>query len=142
MKKMFMGVFAGLFLAIAGMVTALELNAPLTITGGSATGLSLFQPYYAVPTAITATSYTQLVTDSTVIVNAGGTSTFTLLAASSYPGKRLRILTIASQTVVSASSNVTPCTSGTAGTAILAGTAGKFAELESDGTNWRITACN
>lgn len=141
MKRTLMGFIAGILLA-AGVVSALELTAPLTITGGSATGMTVLQPYYAVPTAITATSYTQLVGDSTVIVNAGGTSTFTLLAAASYPGKRLRILTIAAQTVVSASSNVTPCTSGTAGTAILAATAGKFAELESDGTNWRITACN
>jgi hypothetical protein len=44
--------------------------------------------------------------------------------------------TIAAQAVVSAASNVVPLIGGAAGTAILAATAGKYASLQSDGTNW------
>jgi hypothetical protein len=50
------------------------------------------------------------------------------------------IKTIAAQTVVSASSNVVPANSATAGTAILAASAGAWALLVSDGTNWVIMA--
>jgi len=55
-----------------------------------------------------------------------------------HKGRELNIKTITANTVVSASSNVAPLTSATAGTAILAATAGKWARLVSDGTNWRI----
>ena len=48
--------------------------------------------------------------------------------------------TIAAQTVVSAATNVKPINSNTAGTGILAGTAGAWALLVSDGTNWVIMA--
>jgi hypothetical protein len=44
-------------------------------------------------------------------------------------------------TVISASSNVKPANSGTAGTAILAATAGAWAMLVcEDGTNWVVMA--
>lgn len=43
-------------------------------------------------------------------------------------------------TVISAASNVKPVDSGTAGTAILAATAGKWAVLVCDGTNWVVMA--
>ena len=52
------------------------------------------------------------------------------------------IKTIQAQTVVSASSNVVPLVGGAAGTAILAATAGKWATLVSDGTNWVIMQGN
>jgi len=44
--------------------------------------------------------------------------------------------TIAAFTVISASSNVVPIGTATAGPAILPATAGKFVTLVSDGTNW------
>jgi hypothetical protein len=50
----------------------------------------------------------------------------------------LMVRTIQAQTVVSASSDVVPVAGGAAGTAILAATAGKWALLQSDGTNWQI----
>lgn len=68
----------------------------------------------------------------------GSTCTVTLPAASSYTGRSIKIKTIQAQTVVSASSNVIPLAGGAAGTAILAATAGSWAELVSNGTNWEI----
>lgn len=84
------------------------------------------------------TNFTLAVTENWVICNGSGTITATLPAASSYTGREIMIKTIAAQTVVSASSNVVPLVGGAAGTAILAGTAGKWATLVSDGTNWVI----
>lgn len=81
-------------------------------------------------------------TDSTVIANKAGTLTLTLPSAAAFPGRELRVRTIQAQTVVSASSNVVPMAGGSAGTAILAATAGKWADLQSDGTNWQITGGN
>lgn len=86
------------------------------------------------------TSFTLGADENNVICNGAGSITVTLPAASSYSGRSVTIKTIAAQTVVSASSNVVPVTSATAGTAILAGTAGKWATLVSDGTNWVIMA--
>lgn len=74
--------------------------------------------------------------ENEVICNGSASITVTLPTASLWVGRRVRIKTIAAYTVVSASSNVAPITSATAGTAILAATAGKWAELVSDGTNW------
>lgn len=68
----------------------------------------------------------------------GSTCTVTLPTASSWSGREIMIKTIQAQTVVSASSNVVPLAGGAAGTAILAATAGKWATLVSDGTNWII----
>lgn len=74
--------------------------------------------------------------ENEVICNGSASITATLPSAASWVGRKVRIKTIAAYTVVSASSNVAPITSATAGTAILAATAGKWAELVSDGTNW------
>lgn len=93
------------------------------------------------PTTKTA-NYSMAATDSSLIFNGAGSITLTLQAASSYTGRMLYVKTIAAQTVVSASSNVVPVGSATAGTAILAATAGKWAILQSDGTNWVIMAAN
>ena len=66
-----------------------------------------------------------------------------MLSAASYPGKRLVVKNLSgTYTVISAASNVVPRTSTTAGTAILAATAGAWAELVSDGTNWIVMAGN
>lgn len=87
-------------------------------------------------------NFTLAATENWIICNGTGSITVTLPAASSWTGRELTIKTIAAQTVVSASSNVVPLNSATAGTAILAATAGKFATLVSDGTNWVIMAAN
>ncbi len=91
------------------------------------------------PTTVTA-SYTMQWADSSIICNGAGSITLTLLSAAAVPGRELYVKTIAAFTVVSASSNVVPIDSGTAGTAILPATAGSWAHLRSDGTNWTIIA--
>lgn len=88
------------------------------------------------------TSFTLANGEDMVICNGSASITVTLPAASSYPGRRIRIKTRAAYTVISASSNVKPLDTDTAGTAILAATAGKWAELVSDGTNWVIMSGN
>lgn len=70
----------------------------------------------------------------------GSACTVTLPAAASWTGRRIVIKTIQAQAVNSASSNVVPLAGGAAGTAIVTGTAGNWAELVSDGTNWVIMA--
>lgn len=94
------------------------------------------------PVTTTASSYTVSSTDTWLIVNYAGTHTLTLPTASLYPGRCITVKTITANTVVSASSNVAPSTSATAGTAILAATAGKFARLVSDGSNWVVMEAN
>jgi hypothetical protein len=88
------------------------------------------------------TSFTLAATENWVICNGAGSISVTLPAASSYTGREIMIKTIAAQTVVSASSNVVLLAGGAAGTAILAATAGKYATLVSDGTNWIIVEGN
>ena len=69
---------------------------------------------------------------------AGSACVVTLPAASSYTGRVVMMKTIQAQAINSASSNVVPLAGGAAGTAIVSGTAGNWAELVSDGTNWII----
>jgi hypothetical protein len=110
------------------------------ITGSQTVNIHLTHPTNA--TTVTAATYTVLDSDRDVIANRAGTVTLTLPAAASYPGRRLSTRTIQAQTVVSASSNVVPSAGGAAGTAILAATAGKWAELVSDGTSWQVQLAN
>ncbi|RAZ83191.1 hypothetical protein DPM33_32940 [Mesorhizobium hawassense] len=77
-----------------------------------------------------------------IIVTKGSTCTITLPSAATFPGRRITIRTTVAFTTVSASSNVLPLAGGAAGTAILAATAGKWADLISDGTNWLIHRAN
>jgi hypothetical protein len=86
--------------------------------------------------------FTLAATENSVIHNRAATNTVTLPAASAWPGRTVRMKTIQAQMVVSASSNVVPLVGGAAGTAILAATAGKWADLTSDGINWVIMAGN
>jgi len=68
----------------------------------------------------------------------GSTCTVTLPAAASWIGRQLVFKNMQAQTLVSASSNVVPLDSTSAGTAILLGVVGNWATLVSDGTNWII----
>lgn len=88
------------------------------------------------------TSFSLGANENEVICNGGASITVTLPTASSWVGRKVRIKTRAAYTVISASSNVKPLDTDTAGTAILAATAGKWAELVSDGSNWVIMAGN
>ena len=89
----------------------------------------------------TTSTYTVLTSDY-MIIQTTAASTYTLPAAASFTGRRLHILTQFAGTVISASANVVPIAGGAAGTAILAATAGKYAILQSNGTNWLIVAAN
>ena len=95
----------------------------------------------AVPVTETGTSHTVAAGTTHLICNNSGTVTVTLPSASTFTGRELYIKNIdGTATVVSASSNVVPSTSATAGTAILPATDGAWAFLVSDGSNWIIMA--
>jgi len=93
-------------------------------------------------TTVTGTSYTQLWSDTYLSINPSNTFTITLQNSAISPGRILYIKTIANFAVNSAFGVVVPLNGGAAGTAILPNTAGKWAILASDGTNWNIIAAN
>jgi len=103
-----------------------------------------FSGYISNTAPVTKTAdFTWAATENWIIADkAAGTLTATLPAAASFTGRTLVIKTIQAQTVVSASSNVVPQVGGAAGTAILAATAGKWARLISDGSNWIVMESN
>lgn len=94
------------------------------------------------PPAIKTASFTLGANENFVICNGSAAIvTVTLPAASSAPGRVVTIKNLsATYTVVSASSNVKPIGSDTAGTTICAAAAGAWAMLVSDGTSWVIMA--
>ena len=114
------GAVAAASVAATGAVsgTQLKLNAPVTKTA----------------------SFTLADSENFVVCNGAGSITVTFPTASANTGRVVWIKTIAAQTVVSASSNVKPINSGTAGTAILAASAGAWAMLVCDGTDWVVMA--
>jgi len=87
------------------------------------------------PPTINAATYTVLA-DAYTLIFATTNCVVTLPSASANSGRVLILKSRTSVTITSASSNVVPLASATAGTAILSGTGGKFAYLQSDGTNW------
>ena len=83
--------------------------------------------------------FTVAATDTWLINNkSGSTCTVTLPSAATYTGRTLTFKNMQAQTLVSASSNVVPIDSTTAGTAILLAVVGNWATMVSDGTNWVI----
>ena len=68
----------------------------------------------------------------------GSTCVVTLPTPSSYVGRQITFKNLQAQLVDSASSNVVPIDSTSAGTAILLAVAGNWATMVSDGTNWII----
>lgn len=90
--------------------------------------------------SVAAATYTQLVTDYTMIFSA--TCTLTLLPPASAVGRIIYLSNIAAVAVTSASANVVPIASATPGTAILTAVAGKWAMLQSDGISWVTMAAN
>jgi len=114
-------------------VTASQLAALITTIYGPLT--------LKAPSTINAGTYTQKTSDASLIITATN-CIITLLSASSYPGQILFVKNITNNSLTSASSNVVPLGSATAGTAILSATAGKFAMLQSDGSNWVVMMAN
>jgi hypothetical protein len=68
----------------------------------------------------------------------GSTCVVTLPSAATYTGRELTFKNMQAQLLNSATSNVVPIDSTSAGTAILLGVVGNWATLVSDGTNWVI----
>ena len=83
--------------------------------------------------------FTVAADDAVIINNKGSACVGTLPSAASFPGREITITNIGGAfATTSASSNVVPRAGGSAGTAILAATDGVWADLKSDGSNWRI----
>ena len=112
----------------------------LTVNSGTAV-LQRLRVTNNAPVTKTA-SFTLGADENFVIANgASANVTVTLPAASSAPGRVVTIKNLsATYTVISASSNVKPQNSDTAGTAILGSGGTAWAMLVSDGTNWVIMA--
>lgn len=85
------------------------------------------------------TDFTLAAAESWVINNkSGSTCTVTLPAPSAYTGRQVTFKNMQAQLLVSASSNVIPIDSTSAGTAILLNVVGNWATMVSDGANWVI----
>ena len=83
--------------------------------------------------------FTVATTESYLINNkTGSTCVVTLPSAATFVGRRLVFTNYQAQLVDSATSNVVPIIGGAPGTAILPATAGDWAAIVSDGTNWLI----
>ena len=116
-------------------VTGAVAAASVAATGAvSATQLKLNAP------VIKTASFTLADNENFLVCNGAGSITVTFPTASASTGRVVWIKTIAAQTVVSAGTNVKPISTNTAGTAILAASAGAWAMLVCDGTDWVIMA--
>lgn len=91
-----------------------------------------------IPVSVAASTYTVLATDYDLIFSVA--CTVTLPAVASSKGRELFMKTIAALAVISNASNVKPLASNTAGTAILAATAGKWVRMICDGASWIVMA--
>ncbi len=91
---------------------------------------------------VTKTADFTLADTETVVINnkTGSACVATLPSAALWPGRLLLMKTTQAQALNSASSNVVPRAGGAAGATIASGTAGNWALLVSDGTNWVIMA--
>lgn len=125
--------------------TVLESSNFNTLVNFSAVAKDVFCTYPAdramvqtTPRTVTA-DFTLGDNESWVFNNKTGSScVVTLPAASAYPGRAVTFQNYQNQTLVSASSDVTPRGGGAAGTAILDNVAGNWALLVSNGTTWVI----
>lgn len=123
---------------VTGAVSAASVSAATVAATGKVSGTQLALNAPVIKTA----SFTLGAAENFVVCNGAGTITVTFPTASANTGRVVWIKTIAAQAVSSASSNVQPLNSATAGTAILANTAGKYAVLVCNGTDWVIMDAN
>jgi hypothetical protein len=122
----------------------------LVVTGGVGVGGAAYvggnvvtSGNYAAKAPVTnaTTTYTQLATDNSIIFNSASAVTVTLLTPSTVPGQILYVKSTAAGVVSSSASNVVALGGGAAQAQILSA-AGKFAMLQSDGTNWIVMMAN
>jgi hypothetical protein len=127
-----------------GATPALTLTTTITgILKGNGTAISAAvanTDYMGVGAPVTKTADFTVADGEIWYINnkSGSTCTVTLPAASSWTGRTLTFMNMQAQTLVSASSNVVPIDSTSAGTAILLAVVGNWATMVSDGTNWII----
>lgn len=136
---------AALVAAFLATPSSANLAAALTDETGSGAAVFAAQPTITGlrrASPVTKTADFTLADGEDYLINnkAGSACVVTLPAAGSYNGRVVTIKTIQAQSVNSASANVIPRAGGAAGTAILTGTAGNWATLVSNGTNWEIMA--
>jgi hypothetical protein len=135
--------FAG---TVANATTTPAITLTTSITGllkGNGTAISAAvanTDYVPLSTVLTKTAdYSIAGTDTWIINNKSGSAlTLTFPAASSWTGRYITVKNMQAQLVNSATSNIVPLDSTTAGTAILLDVIGNWATLVSDGTNWII----
>jgi hypothetical protein len=127
-----------------GTTPALTLTTTITgILKGNGTAISAAvanTDYMGVAAPVTKTADFTVANGEIWYINnkSGSTCTVTLPTASSWTGRTLTFKNMQAQLLVSASSNVVPIDSTSAGTAILLAVVGNWATMVSDGTNWII----
>ena len=144
--------------ASSGTVVAVTATTPVVSSGGIAPDISMpaantsndgyltstdwntFNNKQGVGAPVTKTADFTVANGEIWYINnkSGSTCTVTLPTASSWTGRTLTFKNMQAQTLVSASSNVVPIDSTSAGTAILLAVVGNWATMVSDGTNWII----
>lgn len=136
-----MGVYTGIAQDNVTITSGTAALQTLTAANVTVTGRLQSTGYTSSTAPVTKTgNFSVADTENFIVCNGAGSITVTLPAAASYTGRVIVIKTIAAQTVISNASNVLPIGSSTAGTAILAASAGAWAMLVSNGTNWVIMA--
>ena len=124
---------------LAGNVSAFATPTPTTITTATynfgANVNALYSTSFIANFAGTVTITFRPANETTYT----GNNVFTGVSTTN-TGRWLYIKTVTANAVVSSASDVVPITGGAAGTAILPATAGAWAMLQSDGTNWIVMA--
>ena len=114
-------------------IEALELQPVASVSAAASGGATLTAP------VTVAANYSIADTDAWIINNKTGSAlTLTFPAASAWIGRVITVKNMQTQLVNSASSNIVPLDSTSAGTAILLAVVGNWATMVSDGTNWVI----
>jgi hypothetical protein len=107
-------------------------------TAGAAASFAQISTNTPTVTTVTSAFYTQTTSDTTLIINTAFDVVLTLLNPASYYGNFLWIKNPNGFNISSASSNVVPSGSLSAGTSILENVVGTSCLLQSDGTNWNV----
>jgi hypothetical protein len=109
----------------------------------SITGYSKVSEYSATTApVIKSADFTLADTENWIVNNASVDIVVTLPSGSEYIGRSVTIINWTNHSVSSASSNVYPHNGGSLGTAINAGTDGRFSTIVYDGTSWYVMATN
>lgn len=123
-----------------GNVSSTEIGYVDGVTSSIQTQIDSKQNKAGAPVTVTA-NYTVLSSDTFITCNSSSTIILTLPSASANTGRVLVIKTI-NKGVNSSTSNILALSSNAQTNAILTATAGKWAQIVSNGTNWVIMSAN